>query len=568
MAGHNMALGNTYLVKGVDEATQKNENTIIQRMGILRDHLRSALPQYEEALNALGYVESEALPVEYQQSFGEFKVLFAGLISDMHQMVDVISGVQKIMGSDGFKRYLVLFQNNHELRPTGGFVGSYATIDVQNGKILSIDVPKGGSYDVQGQLNIFLKPPVPLQVVNKRWEFQDGNWFPDFSASAQKMAWFYQHSRNTTVDGVIAINASVLERLLRVLGPLQSDEYSLLLDSDNALEQIEHHVEIAREGSTSTTPKAILSDLLGEMMSSMNTIEPTQIVSLVSELHGALQEKEIQFYFTDNNVQQLFSSYGWTGEVVRVESSQDYLMVVNTNVGGGKSDAEMQQNIEHQAVVQEDGSVIDTVIIKRTHIGAVEGESDGERNVDYVRVYVPEGSELLEAGGFSYPEETSFLVPPATYEDDVDLARFEHENSVHVQTGTRITSEFGKTAFGNWIVTYPGQESQVFFTYRLPPTVAAPVQEEGIQHTLSKYTSDVAALFGGRQTTGISSHYSICMQKQSGAVSTMSHMIIYPENWRPAWKLNDNMKLSQNGGLLSDSFTTDIISGIVMEKIK
>lgn len=81
-------------------------------------------------------------------------------------------------------------------------------------------------------------------------------------------------------------------------------------------------------------------------------------------------------------------------------------MVVNTNIGGGKSDANIKQTVEHQAVVQSDGSIIATVIITRAHEGIDDSDSLlGQLNSNYIRVYVPEGSELLDSGGFVYPDE-------------------------------------------------------------------------------------------------------------------------------------------------------------------
>src|SRR3989338_7466370 len=132
---------------------------------------------------------------------------------------------------------------------------------------------------------------------------------------------------------------------------------------------------------------------------------------------------------------------------------QDYLMVVHTNLGGGKSDASIEETIEQEAVIAADGSVIDTVTLKRVHTGRPGELFYGDANLDYVRLYVPAGSELLAAGGFTYPTEESFLVADEWFKDDEDLTRYEEERGVHVQSGTRLTREFGKTVFGNWIVT-------------------------------------------------------------------------------------------------------------------
>lgn len=468
-AGHEVAVGNAYLVKGISEASASSTESmdLVDRLRIFKVHLRGAIPQYETALTELARVKAEALPVEYQTSFADFKVLFTAVVEDLKNMNSVLGGIETMLGSDQPKRYLVLFQNQHELRATGGFIGSLAVVDIQRGKITKIDVPAGGSYDFQGQLDTYLKSPLPLQIVNARWELQDANWFPDFPASAQKVAWFYNHSRGASVDGVIAVNASVLERLLGIMGPLKNDQYNVILDAETGLETLQTVVEHGPDKATNR-PKAIIGSIVSQLLESGIKPSPDQIVPLVTELSSALAQKEIQIYTTDAKAQKQFSELGWTGEVVPTAANQDYLLVVNTNLGGAKTDARITDQVEHQAIVQPDGSVIDTVIIKRKHNGSADGSFYGIRNSSYLRVYVPKGAELIKASGFIYPEEDTFKVPEKWYKNDSDLMGLEVERGFHVESGTRLTEEFNKTVFGNWITTQPGEETEVWFTYKLP----------------------------------------------------------------------------------------------------
>lgn len=566
-AGHYLALGNAYLIKGINEAVSKNDSNTIDRLKTLRVHIRGALPQYDEAIKRLDGIEPTALPAEYQAPFGEFRDLFHGLVSDIKNVSDVISGLELMLGSDGFKRYLIVFQNQYELRPTGGFIGSFATLDVQNGKILNVDVPGGGSYDLQGQLGMYIKPPLPLQLVNDRWEFQDANWFPDFKASGEKLAWFYQKSRNTSVDGVIAINASVLERLLRVIGPIQNDQYNLMLNSESAIKNLSYTIDSYENTDGANTPKAVLSVLLSQIMDVIHNIKPEQLISLVTELSDALDQREIQTYFTNTQLQSLVRSYGWTGELTQTDPEQDYLMVVNSNIGGGKSDVSIQQSVQHQAVIDVDGNIMVTVVITRTHEGTDDESSPFEQvNSSYVRVYVPQGSELVDAGGFVYPDESSFHIAQSWYKDDPDLASVEHEESIHAGTGTRIVNEFGKTSFGNWMVTYPGQQSQVYFTYRLPFKAFDKVvlNESNNQGIFSEYMGKIASF--ARDHSKKTSRYSIVIQKQSGITSDYEDTIIYPDGWSPIWKTNDELSLSRNGASIYGILDSDKVFGIVMKQ--
>jgi len=562
LAGHELALGNTYLVKGIDEATQEmSDKNMVERLTILQQHLRGALDSYETALVEIDEVDIKSVPVDYQQSFSDFKMLFAGFVEDMKDLDKVIQSVQLVMGGDGFKRYLIVFQNNFEMRPTGGFIGSYAVVDVQSGKILNIEVPPKGSYDFQGQLDVYEKPPLPLQLINKRWEFQDSNWFPDFETSAKKMSWFFEHGKKVSVDGVIAINSSVLSRLLKVVGPIENDNYALLLESENALENLEKEIR-NYDNYEENNPKEVLSQVLDQILESLQNINPNKLVSLVKEMHEALSQKEIQLYFNDSYVQNAVKEYGWTGEILATKDNQDYLMVVNANIGGEKSDFNIRQTIEHQAVVSEDGSVIDTVVVTRKHLGQSGEKYFDDPNINYLRVYVPEGSELLDAGGFVYPDEASFQVPPKWYEDDVDLENIEKEESIHLTTGTRVNKEFDKTSFGNWIVTKSGEESKVYFVYKLPFSVF----EKTIEH-VNKSKFNFNSILGIEDKTKSLSRYSVLLQKQSGMDSKVFNTIIYPDVWSPIWKEgSEDWQLSSNGASIEENFDNDKIFGIVMEE--
>ncbi|MFH2018690.1 MAG: DUF4012 domain-containing protein, partial [bacterium] len=535
LAGQKIALGNTYLLKGIGESQADNDMALTERVAIITIHLKAALPNYQEAMENINGVKPETLPLEYQTSFVDFSQLFGAIVNDMENMVDLGQAVQEIFGAEGLRRYLLVFQNPAEIRPTGGFAGSFAVMDVKDGKIVNMTVPAGGSYDLQGQLSESVVPPSPLLLANKRWEFQDANWFPDFSASAEKLLWFYRKSRGSTCDGVIAINASVLERLLSIVGPVIDEKRGLTLTSANALPIIQNVVETGEE-KKENKPKQILTDLAPKFLEYFSNIKPANLLPLLTNLEESLEQKEIQTYFTDEKTQNTMKSFGWAGKILPINHTQDYLMAVNTNIQGQKSDAKIKQHISHQAVVQDDGTIIDSVVITREHTGNNEEKLYGETNIDYIRLYVPEGSELLSAGGFTWPDENKFKVPDAWSKKDKTLNNLEKEIKYDEKSGTRITNEFGKTAFGNWVITEPGQKTEIQFVYRLPFKAFMPNQQN-VDESWKKM------FYNNKQTGG----YQLILQRQSGSESTFESQAVFPLDWSPFWKDGTNMQLASNG---------------------
>jgi len=553
LAGQKIAQGNTYLLKGIADSQIDASSSLDIRLDIINSHLDAAIPNYKSALTHLGAVDSNSLPLNYQGPFKEFKIIFTAVLNDLQQLADLGESIKEIFGTQGQRRYLLAFQNPSELRPTGGFLGSIAIMDIKDGKILNLEVPPGGSYDLQGQLDQYLEPPTPLLLTNKRWELQDANWFPDFSASAQKIMWFYRHSRNITVDGVIAINASVLERLLAITGPIIDTKINLTISSNNALPVIQQIVEEGPE-KKDKKPKQILSDLAPQFIDHFKNSQPKDLLPLLVNLQDALSKKEIQAYFSDQNAQSSVEQMGWSGKILNTSQQQDYLAVFNTNIHGQKSDAKIKQTISHQAIVQNDGTITDTVVISRTHTGNAAEKLYGVANIDYIRIYVPQNSELISASGFIWPDEGSFKVPESWYQSDEFLNKMEKEIKIDERTGTKITNEFGKTAFGNWTITEPGQTSEIQFTYKLPFKLNG---QNEVQNNPWKY------LIGSKFLT----QYQLVTQKQSGIDSSFESQIIFPSDWKPNYKEGNDIEIAKNGASVGPlTLDTDRIWGLVMEK--
>jgi hypothetical protein len=556
-AGQKIALGNTYLIKGIGESQNNSELSLTDRVKILTNHLNAAIPNYEDALTDMAAVDSDVLPTEYQKAFIDFRILFTAFLDDLENLADLGKAVDEIFGGQGLRRYLVIFQNPAEIRPTGGFIGSFAVIDVMDGKVIDIDIPAGGSYDLQGQLDTSVEPPTPLLLSNKRWEFQDANWFADFPSSAEKLLWFYRHSRQVTADGVIAINATVLERLLAIMGPVIDETRSVELTSSTALASLQMVVEEGEEKSANK-PKQIISDLAPQFVNYIYSAKPESVLPLMASLTDALEQKEVQAYFTDNNSEWTMREFGWSGQILPTENNQDYLMVVNSNIQGQKSDAEIIQTISHQAIVAEDGSITDTVVITREHTGNPGEKFYGQTNIDYVRIYVPQGSELVSAGGFTWPDEKKFRAPEPWTSEDEFLIQTEKEIGYDAKSGTRITNEFGKTAFGNWLILQPGEARQIQFTYKLPFKVIDET-EHADENILQKFVD----------SDTITSRYQIVVQRQSGVNSDFESQIIYPSPWHPSWNEGNNSTLASNGmGINKFILANDQIWSLLMKNEK
>ncbi|MCU0679141.1 MAG: DUF4012 domain-containing protein [Planctomycetes bacterium] len=499
-------------------------------------------------LNSLLHqVETDDLPMFYQDEFllaRDKSALLAGSLKEMEKLAD---SLKIFLGFDYDRRYLLVFQNNSELRASGGFIGSYAVADIRNGQIKNITTPGGGSYDTEAGLKSRVVAPEPLWLVNPLWHFWDANWWPDWPTTARKLMWFYEESDGSTVDGVISLTPTVMEDVLRAIGPVElGAEYDLTLTADNFWAEIQALAE--RKPAVTTTPKKVIGDTLAVIKEELPArLQKKMFFDLLKAMEKNLTEKQILFYFTDSRLQSSIIDFGWDGAVK--PTVWDYLMVVNTNIAGAKSDRVMAESIDHRSQINYDGSIVNTVKIKRVHNGIKNDPFTGARNVNWLRVYVPAGSELLAAGGFNRPDDGYFETPEPHWQTDPDVEKTEGQAVMDPGSGTKIYRDSGKTVFANWVMVDPGQTAEVYFQYRLPFRLEKSASPAGWQ-------DNWFALVNPDQKDLLP--YAFLAQKQPGAPgSLIKSQLFWPTNFQAVGRYPGSTILDRQGWQIEDSLTTD-----------
>ncbi len=382
---------------------------------------------------------------------------------DVFTVADDVLALARAAFGTRESRFLFMFQNDRELRPTGGFLGSFAILTFRNGTV-SLEMPSQGSYALQGWLTSNVRAPEPFALINPRFEFQDSNWFPDFPTSARKIISFYESAGGGTVDGVVAVTSSGFEHLLALLGPITVPTIAPLpLTSETAVDALE--AAVARD-RVSAHPKAVLGDLTDAVVARIRSgaVAPETLLMLGVR---ALAEKDVQLYFHGSRAQAAAARFGWTGSIPD-RWKQDFLMVVSANMAGGKTDGAIADDVGYAVEVTDAGDMIGHVTLTRTHRGVKGDVFSGARNVSFVRMYVPRGAVLLGAEGWSPFPSWRASEPDTVLVPDPDVRATELTQVRHSENGTVVAEEAGKTVLGNWLIIDPGQTKVAVFTYMLP----------------------------------------------------------------------------------------------------
>jgi hypothetical protein len=362
-----------------------------------------------------------------------------GWLRDKIEEISFWKLLPQLTGFKEEKTYLLLFQNNLELRPSGGYLGNFGILKVKNGQVVSSEIHDTNIFDGFGKIKT--DPPQPIKDYLKidNWQMRDANWSPDFPTSAQQAEYFYQiQGGQEEFDGIIGINAVLLPDLLELTGPIYLEEFNKKFESKDVLYQLEYEVEkgYIERGIDPGERKTILKALVKEVLKQLAKKSFWEQKELKDLAFRELDKKNILLFFKDSQIQKVISEFNWQG-AVNQSYQDDYLMIIEANLAAKKSNAFIEREVEYS--VDLSGTRPQAELkINYTHQGGQKDWFNDDYRA-YLRIYLPQGSWLLEAKG--------------------------------VKDETRFLDELNKTVFGNWIEIPTGQEKTIEFTYLLPERI-------------------------------------------------------------------------------------------------
>lgn len=373
-------------------------------------------------------------------------------LSDAQPLLEVLPS---LMGEPKEKKYLILFQNDKELRPTGGFITAYAFFRLEHGKMVNDSA--GDIYDLDKKRTKRVPPPEPIKKylpeeggrVASQWNMRDSNLSPDFKVSMGDFESFYgQIPGASKIDGIVAIDTHVLLKIMEVLGPIPAYGTNFTTDTVPACNCPQVIYELERFADQPTGyerggRKDIIGVLMSAIMNKALSVSPRQYWGSLFQVGlSEIEQKHILFYLYDEKGQRGAESMNMAGRIKDVDG--DYLHINDTNFAGAKSNMYVQHQVEQKIEVGSGGEVVKTLTLNYKNpqppdncsLERKEGLCLSATLRNWVRIYVPKGSELLESKG----------------------------SEVDVTTG----EDLGKTVFDGFLTVNPLGSSQMVVKYKLP----------------------------------------------------------------------------------------------------
>jgi hypothetical protein len=440
-------------------------------------------------------------PVKYQIFMLKDKLNLATTL--LGEAVPMSQLLPALAGYPSKAHFLLILQNADELRPTGGFIGTYGILETLDGDITRLETHDIYHMDMPVKDRLTVRPPEPIRLyLNNKWYMRDANWSPDWPTAAQQIITFYNaenplllganqiNNFSGEFDGVIAINPSLVAELLRLVGPITIG--SDVFNADNFTRLLEYKVEqgYAVDGVPSWQRKEIVGEIAKQLKIRLLNLPASRWPDILTLINTSFSQKRVLVWFTEPSLQEIVKTQNWAGNIS--ETTGDYLSLIDANFASLKSDAVIDRSI-YSSLGEVDGRLKVDLQLTYQHHGQ-KADWRTSRYKDYLRLYVPRGSQLINMTG--------------------------------VETAPVVTEELDKTVFGALLYVELNSQKTINISYYLPERLATQFRAGQYHLTWQRQPSSRLSTvrFDVRLPTGVKSI------SQTGGEISQSNQVI---SWRP-----------------------------------
>jgi len=386
-------------------------------------------------------------------------VALAVIVLVVAALIFPIADGLNVAGFFGDKTYLLILQDNDEIRGTGGLTDVMGLVTMHNGNIASLQY----YYRLSPQLQALVQLDGPASFTNffgvNSAKLSDSNVQYNFTSFAPKMQSDFYNVTGHKVDGIIAIDFTAVEAVMAITGPVTvSGE---VITSRNVADRL--HFDAGTVGNATT---GILSTLTFDLARLIRDSSVPQKLALYTTLQTLENEGHVLIY----------PNQGFWFRSAASQSAPpgaDSISVVDTNLGAGKADFSVNRTIDYHVQLFSDGSAISTLTLTYTN-----------------------------GCWWSYGVFSTALVPPGAQLITV-------QNTTHAFKGPEVTNGDGFTALSSSLNVSAYTTGSVTYTYIQPSVVTA----SGIAHHYDLYI---------QKQEGITS-YVLNVSVQLPAGATMIH---------------------------------------------
>ena len=368
-----------------------------------------------------------------------------------------------LLGFNQKKKYLILFQNNMELRPGGGFIGSFATVEIKNGKTGKLEIHD--VYDADGKLSTHVEPPFALRryLGVTHLFLRDSNFDVDFVANAATAQTFLQLETGEKADVVIAVDTDFVKSLISILGPLDLPDFKETVTADNFYLLTQTHAE--KDFFPGSTQKQdFLRGVYNALEAKLTESKKIPFSLLARKISEAFQKKQLLIAIPATESQKIFTVNKLSNSLQddRVGEGNellDFLGINEANLGMNKSNYYLKRSIDQKVNIDGQGNVTEKLTLTYENTSSQDSAFGGDYK-NYLRFILPANAFLqsVEVNGTRIP-----TTPAITQAAEYTKIGFVPPSQLEVEK----TLENGKLIYGFFMILPMHSSQKISISYSL-----------------------------------------------------------------------------------------------------
>lgn len=378
--------------------TTREYRDYLEKIGQNRYMLDEANYKISFANEIFKDIEINTLPKFTQNKLLEIKSFVEKAEIATQTYKEATAFLPEVLGVNERQRYLVLLQNESEIRSTGGWLTSYGIIGVEGGQIRELFVDD--IYNADGTLRVQGKRYSPPESMRnaldvKDWLFSLVNWSPNLSETREASQQFVSAlGKGNDIDGIITVDIAFFQKLLDKWGGIEVPGEDELITGENLYEKV---FQMHREFTPGSTQKTtFLANLANEIIKKLLSMDIAQIADMSDILQSSLDEKHLQIAFKNNEAFNFFNNRNWAGNLD--SKYNDAPIVIDWNWGGNKANQYLNKNLALSVNIKDEDTIdfTYTATVENTSTENVYPQGD---YINYQRVYIPAEAQLLKISG-------------------------------------------------------------------------------------------------------------------------------------------------------------------------
>jgi hypothetical protein len=339
-------------------------------------------------------------------------------INSITSFTELISNTSEIlpqvMGLNSEKKYLILFQNNNEIRSGGGTVNAFGVVKINNGKIEKFKFFPAYLIDKNNN-NSDASIAIQKYLSEKKFLFKGSLDSPDTLKNTLTVLDLFKNYSDEKIDGVIYIDKNFIDEIIS----------SSNRNTTNSSDSIFNPTQV--QYLSNNKKNDYFTSLLNNINFSSSENNSFVTLKLIKSIGESISKKSIYINLTDDNIQNSSSVNYLTGNLIDNRKSQinlirDYFGLSESNLASNVENTLISRSVSKKISIEQDGKLYSTVSISYKN-NSVKNTKENKEYKNYLRIILPKEAVIQEISIGGRKQDIFFVSETSSSNDQLEVSR-------------------------------------------------------------------------------------------------------------------------------------------------